>query len=305
MPVPSLVEDMERMKSDFGPTIPKFPEPPHLPAGLQDLPAAQREYLAGFYKDLSILQQQLIRDGFYDTDNLSYAWLRLPSETLSKQRLPAVDPRKVARSVRGLRILSIVPDADAFKQVFERDMSASAAAEISGAADAFGRFSGGRILRTAEEGRQTLEDLILAGAEDQCCVVVGHSEEYGKHRRLILPNGDKILIEDLHEFAARHGRTVVVLTCYSDDFALSTEITFKEARLMCEAGLSLLVKRQNQSTQTEDVVRVMRQRMVATRRQKYALTATAVASGAGGGVYVVESRYQEPGPPDDLTPKTR
>jgi hypothetical protein len=66
-------------------------------------------------------------------------------------------------------------------------------------------------------------------------IIVGHSEEDGDGRLLMLPNGEGVAIERVHEECWRSARLCVVVTCESQDVRLGT-VRLGEAFVMAEVA---------------------------------------------------------------------
>jgi hypothetical protein len=124
---------------------------------------------------------------------------------------------------------------EAFRNTFDRSPSKLASREIDALIGRFG--DNAHNLGTSRDGRQQLRQSFRDAVADgyDSAVVVGHSiGNAGGRRELKLPDGSKVKLEEIHEWAATEGlQECRVITCYGRAFGIDAPVALgKVARLL-------------------------------------------------------------------------
>jgi hypothetical protein len=135
------------------------------------------------------------------------------------------------------------------------------------------------ILRNAADAEQYIKS-VLSEMKHNTLVVTGHSIEEGGERFLLLPNGKKIAASQLHRTAGEHGKSCVVLTCYSEDLSFTKRVSFRDAATLIERLESANV------ADSPDSVKAFLKSEFKALGLRSRLKVIVLGTGAGGGVYV-------------------
>lgn len=143
----------------------------------------------------------------------------------------------------------------------------------------------------AQGGRPTRSvDTLLAEVAGQGdagpVVIVAHSEQEGA--LLVLPDGQRLPVTELHESCTAAGTRCVVLTCYGSDLQLAGQIAPEEALKM---WVTALAYSRNYDTSLQEFTRVMRFDL-RTRRAARGIAVSSVLVGSGGAVVSLNRREE-------------
>jgi len=123
-------------------------------------------------------------------------------------------------------------------------------------------------------------------------VVFAHSEDLG--RTIVLPNGEKLKDQAVHEHCFKFGKVCVVLTCYGDDFSLTDKISAENALSMWNYAQQTMkhTNSSNVKISNADYIYLMAEKHFKTERENKAKILFS-ASGSVGGI----SYYYSTGDP--------
>jgi hypothetical protein len=207
------------------------------------------------------------------------------------------------------KVLSIVPKSDkAFQNVFKTPLTAGAKEEMELYGPRFKNLDQSKVTVAASSnyGKSDLFKYIKDNSEANPIIIVGHSEEVNAGRSLILPNGERVSTEVIHKTCLSANSRCLILSCYSDDFRLSGQISMRDAYFMTRRGVETLelirtrpdllpthlkAALANESmTKTELMIEAMRAERNIRRAGKIAIYTVLVASGVGV-TYEIISTY--------------
>lgn len=216
---------------------------------------------------------------------LHSSWKTLPGETI--EQIQFSSGVKLGRVKEPLLIAAFPTDESQFSKVYLKTPSASStkemkslAAKLPTAAGSWDwtKFSGSSTFPQELKGLKTYD---LIG-------IIAHSEDEG--RTLVLPNGTRIDFMKLHESCSNEGKVCVVLSCFSDDLKIQTEITTSDALAMWNSAIEKWKKEPTWGSE-EFILEIRKSRIKMVNRRKIYLT-TVVGTGLFGGSYQLMSSRQ-------------
>ncbi|HKJ01563.1 MAG TPA: hypothetical protein VJ997_03880, partial [Longimicrobiales bacterium] len=157
-----------------------------------------------------------------NVDDATRAWRATPAEDIRfLSSLPNFDVRTLQRPVGRARLISAIPDeADEFRRIYGH---APSAAEEGQMRRLVGRLEEVQRLSDRPDhlrgGRDALRELIKSSDDSELLVVTAHSEDGG--RVLVLTDGTRLEVTELHRACAAASKMCVTITCNGDDLGIS------------------------------------------------------------------------------------
>lgn len=248
----------------------------------------------------------------YPVDNKDIWAPLLPDETIRRSILIHSASKEPPANYK---VLSIIPNSDeAFENMFKTSWTAGAKKEMEKYGPRFEALdhsldhSKVKVAASSNYGKSELFKYIKDNSEANPIIIVGHSEEVNAGRSLILPNGEKVSIDAIHKTCLSANSRCLILSCYSDDFRLSGQISMRDAYFMTRRGVETLelirtrpdllpthikAALANESmTKTELMIEAMRAERNIRRAGKIAIYTVLVASGVGV-TYEIISTYDD------------
>lgn len=243
-------------------------------------------------EEIGYTTRQAVETGVESVARSDEQWRPLPDEVIERSAFSSV--RQIEfKPVRNPHLLAAFPSNGAeFEAVYGKTPSAAANSE----ARRLSSMLGSPDRSTAWSSPPPKSD--LSGAlrsldEPDLVVIVSHAEEEGAV--LVLPNGQRMRHAEVHETCAAEGVRCVVLSCYSRDLGINTEITAEDALAMWD-----IAQREWKKSQSLDATEYMKHlreaRVNLAMGRNIAMTAVvaAVAATAGGGAYEIVNSRQRP-----------
>src|ERR1044071_6717774 len=167
------------------------------------------------------------------------AWRPLKNETVEwKPIIIAPDPAKFHTHPGPPRLLSLLPDDEnTFVRVFAKKFTEANRRELSAITADISAAPRTRQVRIYSADHDSFAfELQHQIGDSRFAVILGHSENEG--RVLVLPNGRKINVAEIHQTCLEGGVTCLVLTCFGDDFGLTEEISARDAIKMWRSAMA-------------------------------------------------------------------
>ncbi|KAA3658016.1 MAG: hypothetical protein DWQ04_26400 [Chloroflexi bacterium] len=207
------------------------------------------------------------------------------------------------------KIVSIIPTEEkAFQNVFNADYSFTSQRQMEKYKNLFDSLDNSIVLSSDDYGEDFLLTLVKENSGTDPLIIVGHSDSINAERLIMLPNGESVPVRAIHSTCANANVRCLVLTCHSDDFGLTGEISLGDAYYMTERGLDALSLVKNRSrivpgnvtnalengllTESDLLVAVMRSERIVRKTKKMTIIGT-VSSGGVGGTYLVISHLNQ------------
>ena len=145
----------------------------------------------------------------------------------------------------GTKIVTVLPKsgptyqhAEAFRNVFETAPSKPVSREVNELIGRFGEKS--HNLGSSRDGPKQLRECFRDAQSEgyDSVLLVGHSTgKAGGPRELKLPDGSKVKLEEIHEWAAEAGLECRVVTCYGRAFGIDVPVTLgRVTRLLSDVA---------------------------------------------------------------------
>ncbi len=237
----------------------------------------QQQNLAKF---LTRLEREAIEEGI-DTTNRARICRGLP---------PTNDvPLRRELMIPGPRLLAIVSDETSHGNVFGPALRDKQKDEIRRIKKKFEELDKDRVsVRSSVDfGGEGLADWLQSAGSVGPLVLVAHSESVNGVRRVRLPNGDSVSVDEIHRIVREVPSKCFILTCYGEDFGLRGKVSLDEAYAMCRAGLGKYQACEGKMA-AEELVAEMRRELVLRRATDVVLD-FAIPMGAGVTLYLVTS----------------
>jgi hypothetical protein len=150
-----------------------------------------------------------------------------------------VGARPPSGRASGPKILTVVPKSkEAFRNTFDKSPSEAESRELDASIGRFGERS--QNLGSFQDGPAQLHQSFreAAAAGHDSVIVVGHSIGAASGpRELKLPDGSKVKLEEVYEWAAAEGLECRVATCYGRDFGIDAPVALgRVARLLTDVA---------------------------------------------------------------------
>jgi hypothetical protein len=145
-----------------------------------------------------------------------------------KAWIKAVKTTNPDRFVRKSKILDAIPDKTTFAAVFERDPSTADLGHLRTAEESLAKLDRQRPDR-GTLGKDSFLTRLSQFSDGDVAVVLGHSVEEGSGRSLVLPTGETVSFADIHRTAREANTNCLILSCFSRDINLASEISMTEA----------------------------------------------------------------------------
>jgi hypothetical protein len=131
------------------------------------------------------------------------------------------------------RLLVVLPDSDAFQNVFGHAPSHAEQKEFN-QYRAVCRDENAEVLQDTHSGEAQFEASFTSTVERGANIVaiIGHSEIHGDQQLLILPDGSRVSYDEILKLATRLNVHAVLVTCQSRDLGLKTAISYSDAFAM-------------------------------------------------------------------------
>lgn len=177
--------------------------------------------------------------------------------------------------------VSLFPSTDAaFTSVYGRAPTASEAIQMS-------RFTERIRHDAAVLQRQSLDIPLLFEhfTDSSPFVIFGHSEDNG--RVLVMPNGTRVSVAEIHEQCVRRGNHCIVITCHGQDLGIDGAITPEDAYRIWR--MARAVSNEQNTVSVAQFSRLMRRARAWQVMQRRIVLSGVGVGGTAGGVYVYYS----------------
>ena len=197
----------------------------------------------------------------------------------------------------GSKVLSFVPDSEeAFRNVFKAPFTVVRRREMERYGRLFRKLGNSEVVTSSRYDSEALFAYISENPNSNSIIIVGHSEEANAGRALLLPNGERVSVERIHEMCLASNSRCLVLTCFGEDFRLTGQISMKEAYYMTRRGVDVAAVMESRPmalparvraalgdgslTQTDLMIEAMRSERVVRKAGKVSIAAAGVGTGA-------------------------
>ncbi|MDO9213816.1 MAG: hypothetical protein Q8Q54_16380 [Methylococcales bacterium] len=209
-------------------------------------------------------------------------WTPLEGETINKQVLGRVSAKNFQslflQPVINPHFLVAMPTtAFQYKSVYNKEfVSLGAEKELKRFND---NISSSANTLKLQGGIKHLFDEIDR-TNDELVIVFAHSIDNG--RVIVLPDGNKVMDDQIHNYCANISKVCVVLTCHGDDFEINGKITADDALILWTTAIKAY--KRNGSTDMNikdfiDVMRLKRKELEEQQRTKIFLSISGTVTG--------------------------
>lgn len=212
------------------------------------------------------------------------AWSQLPGEEIERTELPRVR-FEGDRRVHHPRLIAAFPStADEYEAVFGRIPGGAGEQEIKRLNETISGLDGASAWPRPPPVME-FRDVLESHQGADAIVIVTHAEDRG--RMVVLSNGQRLTLKELHSTCAEVRKSCIVMSCYSRDLKLESEITTKDAISIWKSAQRMRTPDMTVDEYTEQL-RLVHSRNVI--RQRIAISTLAVATSTAGGMTLITSR---------------
>ena len=189
-----------------------------------------------------------VADNLLEEDAESIAFLRLdPLNDLDNEEpIPYRNERIVRRGDEPWRgeemsvrpsIIAVVPRTeDAFNNVFNTTYTVYDQNSMERYSYAFSNLNS-HTLSYSFEGSDSFFELLHQYANQGPVLIVGHTDIIQGNKYIVLPSGERVLIDDLHIAASDLNSSYIIISCFSDDLNINRRINMGEAYALANRAM--------------------------------------------------------------------